>query len=176
MGTAQFLTFYKMHGKYYVRAKSSLTAERVKTEACFAPTRWQASIMAHASKIGAAVYAAIPAFCREYKYYRQLTGKANLLLKKGLHDDEIILRLIEYFVVPLKKQALKEERRERNREKRKRNKRTLKPDYLRPYRRLKMVEWGIGEGKPSIYPSEAVDSMLKALLKNLPAATSPPGN
>src|SRR5689334_9983612 len=93
-GTAQLLTFYKMYGKYYTRAKSSLTAERVKTDACFAPTMWQASIMAHASKIGAAAYAAIPAFCREYKYYRLLTGKANLLLKKGLHEDEIIIRLI----------------------------------------------------------------------------------
>jgi hypothetical protein len=175
VGTAQQCTFYKLHGKYYFRLKSSLTAERVKTEECFAPTRWQASVMAQASKIGAAVYAAIPAFCREYKYYRQLTGKANLLLKKGLHEDEIVMRLIEYFVVPLKKQALKEERRERNREKRKRNKRTLKPPYLRHHRRLKMVEWSIGEGEPSIYPSDAIDSFLNTLLKYQPAETSPPG-
>ena len=129
--------------------------------------------MAHASKIGAAVYAAIPAFCREYKYYRQLTGKANLLLKKGLHDDEIIMRLIEKFVVPLKRQAIKGDRRERNKEKRKRNKRTLKPDYLRPYRHLKMVEWSIGDGEPSIYPSGAVDNLLHSLLEKI-AATAPP--
>ena len=161
VGTAQFLTFYKMYGKYYVRMKSSLTAERVKTDACFAATMWQASVMARASRIGAAAYAAIPVFCREYRYYRQLTGKANLLLKKGLHEDEIIMRLIMGFVIPLKKQALKEERRQHNKARRKR---TIKPAYLRRHRRLKMVEWGIEPGSPSAVPIDAVDSMLKMVL------------
>src|SRR5882672_1298900 len=110
-----------MHGEYFVRTKSSLTAERVQKDPCFTATMWQAAIMAHASKIGSAAYAAIPAFCREYKHYRQLTGKANLLLKQGLHEDEIFIRLIEKFIIPLKKQALRENRRQRNKEKRKRN-------------------------------------------------------
>src|SRR5579862_5357536 len=108
VGTARQLTFYTMYGRYYARAKSTLSAERVKTDACFAATRWQASVMAQASKIGAAAYGAIPAWCREYKYYRMLTGKANLLLKQGMHEDEVLMRLIEKFVVPLKRQAMKE--------------------------------------------------------------------
>jgi len=159
VGTAQLLTFYKMYGNYYTRAKSSLTAERVKTDTCFAPTMWQASIMAHASKIGAAAYAAIPVFCREYKYYRLLTGKANLLLKKGL------------YIIPLKKQALKEARREHKKRKRSR---AIKPPYLRRYRRLKMVEWGLGQGKPSAYPSEAIDNLLKMILQSGPTENAPP--
>ena len=171
VGTAQLLTFYKMYGNYYTRAKSSLTAERVKTDTCFAPTMWQASIMAHASKIGAAAYAAIPVFCREYKYYRLLTGKANLLLKKGLHEDEIIIRLIEKYIIPLKKQALKEARREHKKRKRSR---AIKPPYLRRYRRLKMVEWGLGQGKPSAYPSEAIDNLLKMILQSGPTENAPP--
>ena len=168
VGTAQELTFYKMYGKYFTRQKSSLTAERVKTEDCFAPTRWQACIMVQASKIGAAAYATIPVFCREYKQYRQLTGKANLMLKKGLHEDEIMMRLIMGFVIPLKKQAIKEERRERNRARRKRN-RTAKPAFLRRHRRLKIVEWGIEPGGSSAIPAEAIDNMLKALFEKLPA-------
>ena len=167
VGTAQFLTFYKMHGEYFVRMKSSLTAERVKEDPCFAATMWQAGVMAQASKIGAAAYAAIPAFCREYKHYRQLTGRANRLLKKGLHEDEIIMRLVECFIVPLKRAAIKEARK-------KKRKRTVKPAYLRKYRRLKMVEWGIGPGTPSTVPAEAVDNMLKILFEKVPAAASPP--
>ena len=173
VGTAQFLTFYKMHGRYFARAKSSLTAERVKKDPCFAPTMWQASIMAHASKIGAAAYASIPAFCKEYKHYRQLTGKANLLLKQGLHEDEILMRLIAKFIIPLKANALKEARCKRDKEK-KRRKRTVKPAYLRHHRRLKMVEWGIYPGSPSTVPLDAVDSMLNMVLGRAPAAVSPP--
>jgi hypothetical protein len=172
VGTAQLLTFYKMHGKYFARAKSSLTAQRVKTDPCFAPTMRQASIMAHASQIGAAAYAAMPAFCKEFRHYRMLTGKANLLLKKGVNEEEIMAILIEKYVVPIKQQALKESRREADKAKRKRQKRTPKPSYLRQYRRLKMVEWGIGPGKPSIYPGEAVDNMLDALLQ--PKITASP--
>jgi len=171
VGTAQFLTFYKMHGRYFVRMKSSLTAERVQKDPCFTATMWQAAIMAHASKIGSAAYAAIPAFCREYKHYRQLTGKANQLLKKGLHDDEIVMRLTEYFIVPLKRAAIKEARRERIKKKRKR---TVKPDYLRKLRRLKMVEWGIGPGNASTVPAEAVDNLLRMLFEKVPARASPP--
>jgi len=80
--------------------------------------------------------------------------------------------LIEKYVVPIKQQAMKEGRRKANKAKRKRQKRTPKPWYLRQHRRLKMVEWGIGPGKPSIYPGEAVDNMLNALLQ--PKITASP--
>jgi hypothetical protein len=173
LGTAGSLTFYKMHGKYFVRAKSSLTAERLKTDPCFAPTRRQASIMAHASKIAAAAYSVIPAFCKEFGHYRMLTGKANLLLKQGLPEDEILAILIEKYVAPIKQQALKETREESNKIKRKRIKRTPKPWYLRKHRGLRMVEWSIGPGKPSIYPMEAVDNMLSMILQRQHADTLP---
>ena len=173
VGTAQCLTFYKMYGRYYVRMKSSLSAERVKTDDCFAATMWQASIMSQASKIGSAAYALIPAFCREYRHYRMLTGKANLLLKKGLHEDEIIIRLIEKYVVPLRKQAIREDRRERNREKRKRNK-SLRPPYLRHHRRLKMVESEPLPVTASLLNMDAIGDLLRIIQeKNKPGLSSP---
>lgn len=170
VGTAQCLTFYKMYERYYVRMKSTLTAERVKTDACFAATMWQASIMTQASRIGSAAYALIPAYCREYRYYRMLTGKANLLLKKGLHEDEIIMRLIDKYVIPIKKQALRENRREQNREKKKRNRRA-RPHYLRHHRRLRMVESeppAVGTSIPRM-DMDAIDDLLRIILeKNKP--------
>ncbi len=171
-GTAQFLTFYKMYDRYYVRMKSSLTAERVKTDACFAPTMYQAGIMAHAAKIGSAAYNTIPGFCREYKYYRMLTGKANRLLKQGLHEDEIIIRLVEKYIVAIRRQAIKENRRILNKAKRKRN-RSLRPPYLRSHRRLRMVEWGIQPGMVSAIPANAIDSMLNAVLGKIPEKAPP---
>jgi hypothetical protein len=175
VGTAQFLTFYKMYGRYFVRMKSSLTAERVKTDDCFAATRWQASIMAQASRIGSAAYALIPPFSREYRYYRILTGKANLLLKKGLHEDEIIMRLIDKYVVPLKKQALRENRRKLNREKKKRTRNT-RPPYLRHHRRLRMVE---SEPLPATVSlprmsMDAVDDLLNMIQEKYKPELSPP--
>ena len=175
VGTAQSLTFYKMHGKYFVRAKSSLTAKRVKTDPCFAPTMRQASIMARASRIGAAAYATMPAFCKEFSHYRMLTGKANQLLKQGLQEEAILVILIEKYVAPIRRQALKEGRREANKAKRKRIKRAPKPWYLRHHRRLRLVEWSIGPGKSSIYPVEAVNTRLNAILQHQPADTSPTG-
>jgi len=171
VGTAQFLTFYKMYGRYYVRMKSSLSAERVKTDACFAATMWQASIMSQASKIGSAAYALIPAFCREYRHYRMLTGKANLLLKKGLHDDEIIMRLIEKYVVPIKKQAIRDNRREHNKRKKKRN-RNARPPYLRHHRRLRMVESEALPVPASLLNMYAVDDLLRIILEKNKTGTS----
>jgi hypothetical protein len=175
VGTAQCLTFYKMYERYYVRMKSTLTAERVKTDACFAATMWQASIMTQASKIGSAAYALIPAFCREYRHYRMLTGKANLLLKKGLHEDEIIMRLIDKYVIPIRKQALRENRQERNREKKKRNRRT-RPHYLRHHRRLRMVESDALPATVSLprMDMDAIDDLLSMILgKNKPELSPP---
>jgi len=169
VGTAQCLTFYKMYGRYYVRMKSSLSAERVKTDACFAATMWQASIMSQASKIGSAAYALIPAFCREYRHYRMLTGKANILLKKGLHEDEIIMRLIEKYVIPIKKQAIRENRREQNKRKRNRN---ARPPYLRHHRRLRMVESESMSVPASLLNMDAIDDLLRIIREKNNTGTS----
>ena len=151
-----------MYGKYFVRSRSSLTAERVKNDPCFASTMTQARIMVRASKLGAVAYRAIPLYCREFRYYRMLTGKANLLLKEGLTEDEIMTTLISKYVRPITQHAIKEERRV-VKAKRVRVTRTPKPSYLSNYRRLKMVEWSIGKGQASVYPMEALVIMLKSL-------------
>jgi hypothetical protein len=135
--------------------------------------------MSRASKIGAAAYAAIPAFCREYRYYRLLTGKANLLLKQGLHEDEIIVRLIEKYIIPLKKQAIRDNRKARIREKRKRNRHT-RPAYLRHHRRLKMVEDPSVTDHHRIWQAHTVLSvdfvgeLINTVLEKMPASASPP--
>lgn len=152
-----------MQGRYYARSKSSLTAERVKNDPRFEPTMKQAGIMARASKLGAAAYKTMPAYCKEFLHYRMLTGKANLLLKEGLSEEEILERLIREHVNPIIDKAIK---REVVKVKRKRVKRTQKPWYLRKYRRLRMVEWSIGNGKASVYPMEAIDEMVGTLLND----------
>ena len=161
-GSTDSLTFYKMHGKHYVRCKSSLTAERVKNDPCFEPTMTQARIMVRASKLGAVAYKSIPLHCREFRYYRMLTGRANLLLKQGLTEEDIIATLINIYVKSITQHAIKTEGKV-IKPKRVRVARTQKPSYLRRYRRLKIVEWSIGKGKASAYPTQAVDTMLERL-------------
>lgn len=169
LGTADCLTFYKRYGQYYVRMKSSLTAERVKKDPCFAATMWQASIMARASRIGSAAYAAIPAFCREYKHYRILTGKANLLLKQGLHEDEIIIRLIAKYIIPLKRQTLAIARRIQKKRKRVS---PVKPAWLRKYRRLKMVEGEVVQINTAATAQDPINALSNALREL--SGTAPP--
>lgn len=56
VGTIDGLTFYKYGNKYYIRAKSSLTGKRVKTDPCFKNTMQQATIFGKAAKL-ASVFA-----------------------------------------------------------------------------------------------------------------------
>ena len=163
IGSTDLITCYKMYGKYYVRAKSSLTAERVKNDPCFMRTMTQANILARASRVGAAAYKALPLFCKEFRYYRMLTGKANLMIKEGFNEDKILAMLINKYVMPIIQQAITEGRRG-TKTKKGRVKRTQKPSFLRSYRRLRMVEWSMGNGKASLYPMEAVDTMLSSVL------------
>jgi hypothetical protein len=106
-GTIDLITFYKMHGRYFARAKSSLTAERVKEDPCFIPTMQQAAIMVRASRIGAALYALVPEGYKKHELYRTLTGQANLLIKQGLTEDEILQLLVISHIAPLKKMRVK---------------------------------------------------------------------
>ena len=82
------LVFYKMDGLYYVRAKSSLTAQRVKTSAEFARTMYSANRMARASKIGSAIYQALPPGWRQFWMYRSFTGEAFMMLKTEMYTTE----------------------------------------------------------------------------------------
>lgn len=164
-GSTNLYTCYKMHGRYYMRSKSSLTAERVKNDSCFTPTMVQARLMARASKLGAMAYKGIPLSCKAFPQYRMLTGKANLLLKQGLSEEQILATLINKYVHPIIQNAMGE-RHCIVKAKRVRTKRTPKPPFLRKYRRLRMVEWSVGNGEPSVYPAEALNSMLERLLES----------
>jgi hypothetical protein len=81
-GTVQNLCFYKMEGKYYVRAKSSLNGKRVKKDKAFKQTMAYANLLARASKIAAAFYRKLTKEERGLKIYRELTGKVMQELKK----------------------------------------------------------------------------------------------
>jgi hypothetical protein len=89
-GAFDQLTFYKMEGKYYVRVKSSLTSKRVKTAPEFQWTMALARLMGRASKIGSAIYQALPPNWRQFWMYRSFTGEAyTMLLHSSLTDEEV---------------------------------------------------------------------------------------
>jgi hypothetical protein len=93
-GTFDELTFYKMEGKYYVRVKSSLTGKRVKTSPEFRLTMCYANLMGRASKIGSAIYKALPANWRQSWMYRSFTGEAFTLLKENPYTDEEVKQIL----------------------------------------------------------------------------------
>ena len=93
-GTFDQLTFYKMDGQYYVRVKSRLTSERVKTSPEFHRTMYLASLMARASRIGSQIYKALPPGWRQFWMYRSFTGEALLLLKYHRYTDQEAKQLL----------------------------------------------------------------------------------
>ena len=93
-GTIDDITFYKMEGKHYARAKSSLTGKRVKTSPEFRKTMLNAGLMARASKIGAQIYKALPPGWRQFWMYRSFTGEALLLLKHNPYTDKEVKQIL----------------------------------------------------------------------------------
>ncbi|NII24017.1 hypothetical protein HB364_02920 [Pseudoflavitalea sp. X16] len=93
-GTFDDLTFYKMDGQYYARAKSSLSSKRVKTAPEFRRTMRSAGRLARASKIGAHIYKALPPGWRQFWMYRSFTGEAFTLLKENAYTDEEVKQLL----------------------------------------------------------------------------------
>lgn len=107
--TMHNLTFYCMHGRNFVRTKSSLTRKRVLRSAEFERTRYHAGLMAKASKIGSFVYNALPQYWRQGWMYRSFTGEALTLLKAGKKEDEIQQILLQQYVeVVVNKRPAKE--------------------------------------------------------------------
>ena len=72
---------------YYARAKSSLSSKRVKTSPEFKWTMINAGLMACASKIGSAIYKALPPGWRGFCMYRSFTGEALRLLKENPYSS-----------------------------------------------------------------------------------------
>ncbi|HVI44693.1 MAG TPA: hypothetical protein VM802_07480 [Chitinophaga sp.] len=95
MGTIQNLCIYEMYGRYYIRLKSSLTGKRVKKAPAFRRTMENAHLLATASKMASGVYRQLPKQQKIHTLYRQLTGKALLLLREGKDADMIITALME---------------------------------------------------------------------------------
>jgi hypothetical protein len=93
-GTFDDLTFYTMDGQYYVRVKSSLSSQRVKTSPEFKWTMIYARLLARASKIGSAIYKELPPGWRQFWMYRSFTGEAFTLLKENPYSDEQVTQLL----------------------------------------------------------------------------------
>jgi hypothetical protein len=79
-----------MHGRYFMRSRSSLTGERVKKDAAFRKTMEYATLLAKASRIGSTVYAGLPAHQKKHALYRKLTGEAMTWLKYGWKETDIL--------------------------------------------------------------------------------------
>jgi hypothetical protein len=78
-----------MHGKSYIRMKSSLSGKRVKTSPEFRSTMAYAGILGRASRVASVIYQALPKDFREGWMYRAFTGEAIQWLKKGKADAAV---------------------------------------------------------------------------------------
>lgn len=109
-GTVGPITVYYMFGRYYIRSRSSLSAQRVQKDPAFRKTRQYAALLANASRIASAVYAAIPAQHKTHKHYRKLTGEAMTWLKYDWKTADIIDYLLRQYAntgLPLEAPATK---------------------------------------------------------------------
>jgi hypothetical protein len=93
LGTRDGICVYTRWGNYYVRTKSSLSGQRVKTAPEFKKTRENASFLAKASKIASRIYKGLPG--KNFQKYRELTGQAMKMLKTGMNEREVINRLLD---------------------------------------------------------------------------------
>jgi hypothetical protein len=64
-----------MFGKYYIRSRSSLTGERVKTDPAFHNTMKYADLMAIASPIASKVYALVPLQHKSRTLFNKINGE-----------------------------------------------------------------------------------------------------
>ena len=87
-GTIDNLCFYQMHGKSFLRMKSSLTGKRVRSDPKFRPLMEHAKILSRASTIASFAYQALPKEFRKLWMFRAFTGEATQLLKAGKMDKE----------------------------------------------------------------------------------------
>jgi hypothetical protein len=89
-GTIDNLTFYRMNGKSLVRKKSSLDKKRLKRDLRFAATMKSAERLARASRIGSVIYRMFFRDTKNMKIYREITGRAIVMLKNGLAAGEVL--------------------------------------------------------------------------------------
>jgi hypothetical protein len=102
-GTIEDLTFYQLPGydTWYVRARSSITRKRILKGRAFQGFRNSSVRMKDASPIASKVYHQLPV--KQYCLFREMTGKALLLLKVGFTVAEVEEKLVEeYLPKPVK--------------------------------------------------------------------------
>jgi hypothetical protein len=80
-GTYGNITFYKLRGKYYHRAKTSIDALRVKEDPAFNTLMQHANLLAQASRLASEEYKQLPASKKGKQHYRRLVGKMMQMLK-----------------------------------------------------------------------------------------------
>lgn len=90
LGTRGGITTYKMWTRYYVRRKSSLTAERVREAPEFAETRRYATLLGTAAKIGSVLYRELTPNRKRKFSYQFVTGQVMKLLRNGIEEEEIL--------------------------------------------------------------------------------------
>ncbi|NII29448.1 hypothetical protein HB364_30495 [Pseudoflavitalea sp. X16] len=78
------ITCYKVHGRYFIRTKSSLTGKRVKKDKRFQRTMQNAGILALAAKCVTPIYNALTEDWRCHDLFRKLVGVGVKLL----HQDQ----------------------------------------------------------------------------------------
>lgn len=97
-GTVGDRTYYKLNGQYLVRAKSTLSRNRVKRSPAFKRTMAYAGLLGQASKLAVVVYRMIPRKKQRVHVYRKMTGVAMGMLKTGMDDELVKERLIQAYV------------------------------------------------------------------------------
>src|ERR1044071_8019236 len=88
-GTIGNVTFYRMDGKQYSRAKSSLSRERVLTKPEFELTRKHAGQFGRASALASQIYQALPQTAQGRPIFRTIAGEAASLLYSGKEEQEV---------------------------------------------------------------------------------------
>jgi hypothetical protein len=106
-GTIGNINFYVVRGEQFARIKSSLSGKRVRSAKEFTKTMYHASLLGRASKIGSAVYNALPQDWRQFWMYRAFTGEAMKMMKEGMKEEEITAKLIEVYVPKKRAQIVK---------------------------------------------------------------------
>ena len=100
------MTGYIMNGKGYIRSKSSLTAERVKTSPEFKKTMQLARKLGEASTLASELYKTIMPEVKSRRLYQLITGQVITGFKKGNTEAEVrqeVLREIPSLVKQVKK-------------------------------------------------------------------------
>lgn len=101
IGTYDVITGFLWGSKNIIRARTSLSGERVKDDPAFEGFRKSSDRMKRPSKIASYRYGKIPKERKRSSLYRLLTGEAFKMLKRGDNETDIVEKLQVLYVAPL---------------------------------------------------------------------------